>query len=129
MLYTVNFAFLGLHEAAAASGEKFYRLAEDKLAEFLCRIQVRSEKYPELNGGWFRAFDFKRWEYWASNGDAGWGAWSIEAGWSQSWITAVLALRQLDTSLWEITGNSKVEEHFSKMRHQMIPDVILNKLK
>ena len=68
------------------------RMLRISLAEFLCRIQIRSEKHPELDGGWFRAFDFKRWEYWASNGDAGWGAWSIETGWTQSWITAVLGL-------------------------------------
>jgi len=129
LLYTVNFAFLGLHEAAAATGDKFYSDAEDKLAEFLCRIQIRSETHPELDGGWFRAFDFKRWEYWASNGDAGWGAWSVESGWSQSWITAVLALRQMDISLWEFTKNSRIEEQFSPMREQMIPDRILQKLK
>jgi len=129
LLYTVDFAFLGLHEAAEATGEKFYRDAEDKLAEFLCRIQIRSEKNPELDGGWFRAFDFKRWEYWASSGDAGWGAWSIETGWSQSWITAVLALRQIGTSLWDITGNSKIEEHFADMRKIMLPDKVLNNIK
>ncbi len=129
LLYTVNFAFLGLHEAAAATGDKYFRDAEDKLSEFLCRIQIRSEKHSELEGGWFRAFDFRRWEYWASNGDAGWGAWSIETGWSQSWITAVLALRKLDSSLWELTENSRIEEHFSHMRQQMIPETILSKLK
>jgi hypothetical protein len=128
LLYTLDFAFIGLHEAAAATGEEFYSNAEDRLAEFLCRIQIRSEKHPELDGGWFRAFDFNRWEYWASNGDAGWGAWSIETGWSQSWITAVLSLRQLKTSLWEITHDSKVEEHFNNLRKEMLPDKILNKL-
>ena len=128
LLYTLDFAFIGLHEAAAATGEEFYSNAEDRLAEFLCRIQIRSEKHPELDGGWFRAFDFNRWEYWASNGDAGWGAWSIETGWSQSWITAVLSLRQMETSLWEITNDSKVEDHYNNLRKEMLPDKILNKL-
>lgn len=126
LLYTVAFAFLGLREAAEVTGDQFYREAENKLAKFLCRIQIRSEKHPELDGGWFRAFDFNRWEYWASNGDAGWGAWCIESGWSQSWITAVLALRQMNTSLWEITGNSSIEKYFDEVRRQMIPDNILN---
>jgi len=72
--------------------------------EYCGPAQIRSETHPELDGGWFRAFDLKRWEYWASNTDAGWGAWSIESGWSQSWITTVLALRQLNTSLWDITS-------------------------
>jgi hypothetical protein len=94
MLYTVNFAFLGLHEANAAIREERWRLAEERLAKFLCRIQVRSEIRPELDGGWFRAFDFKRWEHWGSNADAGWGAWAIESGWTQGWLTTVLAHRR-----------------------------------
>ena len=55
LLYTTNFAFLGLHEAAAATGDRVYLRAEAKLAEFLCRIQARSTQRPELDGAWFRA--------------------------------------------------------------------------
>ncbi|MCX6927048.1 MAG: hypothetical protein NT154_28160, partial [Verrucomicrobia bacterium] len=122
LLYTCNFAFLALHEAAAATGDSFYRDAEEKLAKFLCRIQIRSETHPELDGGWFRAFDFKRWEYWASSADAGWGAWSIESGWTQSWITSVLALRGMQTSLWDLTARSRISRHLATLRPQMIPD-------
>ena len=125
LLYTIDFAFLGLHEAAAATGEQLYLDAEDKLAKFLCRIQIRSEKHPELDGGWFRAFDFNRWEYWASNGDTGWGAWSIETGWTQSWITAVLGLRQMKSSIWDFTKDSKIERHFDGLQKQMLPDEVL----
>jgi hypothetical protein len=128
LLYTSNFAFVGLHEAAAATGDPFYRAAEEKLAKFLCRIQIRSEKHPELDGGWFRAFDFKRWEYWASNADAGWGAWSIESGWTQSWVTAVLALRQMNTSLWDLTRESKIDRHFDRLRREMLPNEALSAL-
>ena len=53
LLYTTNFAFLGLHEAALATQDSLYR-RRGKLAKFLCRIQVRSEKFPELDGAWFR---------------------------------------------------------------------------
>ena len=63
MLYTCNFALLGLHEAVAATGDPELKAAEDKLAEFLCRIQIRSERIPYLDGGWFRAFDYKQWDY------------------------------------------------------------------
>jgi hypothetical protein len=122
LLYTCNFALLALHEAAAATGDSFYRTAEDKLATFLCRIQIRSENHPELEGGWFRAFDFKRWEFWASSTDAGWGAWCLESGWTQSWITSVLALRQMRSSLWDITADSRVGRHFATLRPRMIPD-------
>jgi hypothetical protein len=122
LLYTSNFALLGLHEAAAATGDDFYRQAEDKLASFLARIQIRSDDHPELDGGWFRGFDFKRWEYWASNGDIGWGAWCIESGWTQGWIVSVLALRQMKTSLWDLTAGSRIDRHLPSLRPLMIPD-------
>jgi hypothetical protein len=122
LLYTSNFALVGLHEAAAATGDSYYRAAADRLVEFLCRIQIRSETHPELDGGWFRAFDFGRWEYWASNADEGWGAWSIESGWTQGWITAVLALRQTGTSLWELTSGSQVGQHLAAMLPVMLPE-------
>jgi hypothetical protein len=121
LLYTLNFAFLGLHEAAAATGDVYYKEAEDRVAEFLTRAQVRSEKHPELDGAWFRAFDFKRWDYWASNNDAGWGAWCTETGWMQSWIAAVLALRQMRTSLWGLTEQARVKEALEKYGREMLP--------
>ena len=122
LLYTTNFAFLGLHEAAAATGDKDVIQAENKLAEFLCRIQVTSDAQPAVDGGWFRAFDFGRWEHWGCNADHGWGAWAIESGWTQGWITAVLAMRQRKTSLWDLTRDSKIERHHARLRKQMIPE-------
>jgi hypothetical protein len=102
MLYTCNFAAIGLHEAAAATGDPVYRAAEDRLARFLCRIQIRSEAHPELDGAWYRAFDYRRWDYWASNADWEWGPWCTETGWTQPWIAATLALREMKTSLWDL---------------------------
>ncbi len=122
LLYTTNFAFLGLHEAARSTGDTALRDAEDRLAAFLTRIQVRSQARPELDGAWFRAFEFRRWEYWASNADAGWGAWSVETGWTQAWITSVLALRAMKTSLWDLTANSRAGDHFNRVRREMLPD-------
>jgi len=127
LLYTTNFAFLGLHEAAAG-GDSQAAAAEKKLAEFLCRIQVRSESQPSLDGGWFRAFDFRRWEAWGSNADAGWGAWAIESGWTQGWITSVFGLRQMNTSLWDLTKEVQVARHFERLRKQMLPDEVLQSL-
>lgn len=121
LLYTTNFAFLGLREAAAA-GDRAAAAAEDKLAQFLCRIQARSDVHPSLDGGWFRAFDFERWEAWGSNADAGWGAWAIESGWTQGWITAVLGLRQMNTSLWDLTRDSRAAHHCDALRRGMIPE-------
>lgn len=121
LLYTSNFAFLGLHEAAAATGDAFYLHAADKLAELLCRIQVRSSVHPELDGAWLRAFDFRRWDYWASDSDDGWGVWSIETGWTQAWITSVLAMRHLKTSFWELTANSKIGQYMERLKSMMLP--------
>jgi len=119
MLYTCNFAFLGLHEAAAATGDPFYRKAEDKLAHFLCQIQIESIAHPELAGGWFRAFNDRQWDYWASAADWGWGPWSIETGWTQAWICSVFAMRHLNTSLWDITGRTNLGAHLNELESVM----------
>ncbi len=128
LLYTVNFALLGLHEAAAATGDARIRAAGDKLVEFLCRIQVRSEAHPALDGGWFRAFDYKRWEAWGSNADVGWGAWAIESGWTQGWIVSVLGLRQMKTSLWDLTKDVDIAKNFDRLRREMLPDDVVQLL-
>lgn len=120
LLYTCNFAFLGLHEAAAATGDPLYRDAEDSLARFLCRIQIESSTHPELAGGWFRAFDTRRWDYWSSEADWGWGPWSIETGWTQAWICSVFAMRHLKTSLWEITGRNNLGVHLEELISVMV---------
>ena len=121
MLYTSNFAFLGLHEAAAATGEPLFLDAAQKLAHFFVRIQVRSETRRQFDGWWFRAFEFRRWEYWASNADAGWGAWSTESGWTQSWIAAVFGMRHHRTSLWDLTAHSKISRHLQRLLPVMFP--------
>ena len=121
MLYTVDFAFLGLHEAAAVTKDPFFQEAQEKLADFLCRIQVRSTK-PELDGAWFRAFDYSRWDYWGSNSDLGWSAWSVESGWTQTWITSVFGMRQSKTSLWDLLAPSRIAAQMSKLLPQMLPE-------
>lgn len=122
LLYTTNFAFVGLHEAAIATGDPTLKQAEDQLADFLCRIQVTSDARPELDGAWFRAFDFNRWDYWASNADLGWGAWCVESGWTQGWITSVLAMRQLNTSFWDVTKNDQIHQHLDTLVAEMLPE-------
>lgn len=122
LLYTTNFAFIGLHEAAAATGESLYTGAEDKLADFLCRIQVRSDSHPELDGGWFRGFDFRRWEYWGSSADAGWGVWCIESGWTQGWIASVFALREIGTSFWELTADHDLTGRLAALQPVFFPE-------
>jgi hypothetical protein len=117
-LYTTGFALLGLHEAVGATGDADLKLAEDKLAEFLCRIQTRS-KISYLQGTWFRAFDDRRWEAWASSADIGWGAWCVESGWGQAWIAGVLGLREQRTTVWQFTSGSRVRDYFEKAKAQL----------
>jgi hypothetical protein len=125
MLYTDNFAFIGLHEAAAVLRDPELAQAEKRLADFLIRIQTRSEAHSELDGAWYRCFDFEKWDYWGSDGDLGWGVWSIETGWTQGWIVSTLALREMRTSLWEVTATSKIARYFEKYRGKMLPAEIL----
>jgi hypothetical protein len=112
MLYTSNFAFFSLTEAAAVTGDERLKNAVQKLADFMVRIQVSSKIHPELDGAWYRAFEFNRWEYWASNADQGWGVWSTETGWTQGWIATMLMMQELKTNIWDFTAESKVALHF-----------------
>jgi hypothetical protein len=118
-LYTTGFALLGLHEAAGATGDARLKAAADKLAAFLCRVQVRSERIPYLDGTWFRAFDYGKWDYWASSADLGWGVWSVEAGWGQAWTAAVLGLREKGLTVWEMTAGSKVKDVLEQVKGEM----------
>jgi hypothetical protein len=117
-LYTTGFALLGLHEAVAATGDRSLKQAEDRLAEFLCRIQIRSHELPWLDGAWFRAFDDRRWEFWASSADVGWGAWSVESGWGQTWTAATLGLRQQKKSFWDATKNDRLKDLLPQVKAQ-----------
>ena len=121
-LYSINFAFIGMHEAAAATGNERYAASAARMADFFLRTQTQSETHPELDGTWYRGFDFKKWDYWGSDGDAGWGIWSNEIGWTHSWITMTLALRYMKTCLWELTRDNRIAGHFDKYRAQMLPD-------
>ena len=102
MLYTSNFAVFSLNEAACATGDAQIRKMADSLGDFLVRIQARSEEHKSVDGAWFRAFNYRDWDYWASNADAGWGAQSTLTGWIQSWIITTLALLEEGTSYWDI---------------------------
>ena len=105
MLYTCNFGFFALNEAACATGNEKYREAVRKLADFLVRIQVSSQRHPDLDGAWFRAFDFGRWDYWASNADNGWGAWCTLCGWIETWIGVTEYLVSDASSYWSLTSS------------------------
>jgi hypothetical protein len=122
MLYTSNFAFFSLNEAAHATNNPVYFEALKKLSDFLTRIQVKSDRFQDLDGGWFRAFDFERWEFWASNADAGWGAWGTLTGWTQSWIVATQVLVLQDQSYWELTKKSTIAKTFDQKSSLMLEE-------
>lgn len=84
----------------------------------------------QINEGWFRKIPTtsvlrpisrmsRSNAYSASNADVGWGAWSVESGWTQAWITSVLALRRLGTSLWDILSQRDLEAHLADLAHAM----------
>ena len=108
MLYTSNFAFFGLNEAACATGDPRIVSATERLSDFLTRIQVRSDSVKDVDGAWFRAFNYRDWDYWASNADSGWGAQCTLTGWIQSWIVTTQALMEEGTSYWDETSDSSI---------------------
>lgn len=103
-LYTNNFALFSLHEAAMATRNKKYMNATQKLSDYLTRIQVQSTRHKDLDGAWLRGFDYGKWEYWASNSDAGWGVWCTLTGWIQSWIVTTKVQIQDKQSYWDLTS-------------------------
>src|SRR5690606_17101425 len=109
-------------EAAHATNNPRYRQAVLKLSDFLTRIQVNSDKHADVDGAWFRAFDYDRWDYWASNADIGWGVWSTLTGWIQSWIVATQVLVQENKSYWEKTNDAAVNNHMPEILDIMFRD-------
>jgi hypothetical protein len=104
LLYTANWAYLGLHEAAITLEDAKLSALVDRMTEFFCRIQVRSEAHPYLDGCWMRSFDYEKWEYWGSSADTGWGAWCVESGWVNTWICSVMAMRRSKRSLFDLSA-------------------------
>ena len=67
----------------------------------------------------YRAFDYNRWDYWASNADHGWGAWSTLTGWIQSWIIGTQVLIEDDTSFWDKTKGVAMKPHMDEVIQTM----------
>lgn len=125
-LYTSSFAMMTLNEACSAMEAKGYsQLAEtyrnyrDTLSEYMVRIQQISGN-NKYNGVWTRGFDYEKWEVYGSDGDAGWGIWCTETGWTQAWISGTLSLMLLDTNIWDYTNTTTVGEHFEETKKLML---------
>ncbi|SMC86113.1 hypothetical protein [Pedobacter nyackensis] len=124
LLYTLNFAFFSLNEAAAATGEAKYTDATARIADFMVRAQVNSTSHKDLDGAWFRAFDYKRWDYWASNADSGWGPWGTLTGWTQSWIVNGLILKTQNENLWDNSKRSYQTNDFKILAQEKIKTML-----
>jgi hypothetical protein len=71
-----------------------------KFLDYLCAIQLDS-KNPQLDGTWTRGFDYYWGEPYGANGDVGWGAYSIETGWTVGPILTSIGLYLTDVDLFE----------------------------
>ncbi len=121
LLYTANWAFIGLREASLALQEEDVTEAYRKLRDFMIRIQVRSEKYPELDGAWMRSFDYTKWEYWGSASDIGWSVWCVESGWVNAWIATTLMLDERGESLMRLNARDDFSAIAEGLYEEMLP--------
>ncbi|HNQ35897.1 MAG TPA: hypothetical protein PKN80_07535 [bacterium] len=126
LLYSLGYAFIGLHEAFCSTADPRLKEAGDRLAAFLCRVQIASESHPYLDGAWMRGFDYRLWEYWGSSADADWGAWSVETGWTNTWIGTTMALRKQGLSLLDTAKADRLREKFPGLRAEMLAESALS---
>ncbi|GIP37774.1 hypothetical protein J31TS4_10540 [Paenibacillus sp. J31TS4] len=99
-LYTNNFLLMNAWEAYKATGSAKHLDLYNGLRDYMCRIQIASRD-PRFDGGWMRAFDMKRGEYFGNNGDTGWGPYCMESGWTNAIAPAGLLLGLLGESVFE----------------------------
>ena len=118
-LYTSSFAMVALNEAAAAlrassntAKATEYQNYAKSISDYEVRIQQVSDTNSKYNGVWFRGFDYEKWEAYGSDGDAGWGIWCTETGWSQAQISSALSLQTLGTNIWDYSGDTTVNAYF-----------------
>jgi hypothetical protein len=99
-LYSLGFMGIGLY-FAYKTGEcpKAHKMLI-KLLDYLCMIQLKSANL-QLDGTWTRGFDYKHGEPYGANGDVGWGAYSIETGWTVGPILTSMTMYLLDFDPFE----------------------------
>lgn len=86
-VYGTSFLLIALYIAHQALPEDdAAKLGLYRLADYLEAIQLRDTGHRFLDGGWMRAFDPRRWEYFGSAGDWGYGPFLLETGWCQAII-------------------------------------------
>jgi hypothetical protein len=99
-LYTTSFAAMNLWIAYKVTREEIYLAAFHRVADYLTRIQIDDPGRPAIDGGWMRGFDYSLWEYYGSNADESWTAFTMETGWTNAIISTALSLYLLDDSFY-----------------------------
>jgi len=112
LLYSQNFAYLGLNEAYHATRDIKYKKLYDEMTAFLVKIQTKSIDHKNLDGMWMRSFDSDMWEYFGSGADTGWAAYCGETGWTNSWINIAMNLGLNNKSLTDYINKS---DYFKNM--------------
>ncbi len=98
LIYTQNFASLGLWHTAQVLGEARYAAAFQRSLEFLTQIQDRSEN-PHLRGCWRGMYDTRRGE-WGGGDEFEGGQSSIYSGWTNAPIGLAFLLAYLNETLF-----------------------------
>jgi hypothetical protein len=94
-LYSAGFLAWGLYFASKTGQVPQARSMLERFLDYLSAIQIRSPNL-QLNGVWTRGFDYYYGEPYGANGDVGWGAYSLETGWTQGPILTAFAMYLLD---------------------------------
>jgi len=67
-----------------------------------------------------RGFDYNLWEYYGTSADIGWGVWSVESGWTNSWISSVLAMRYLNEPFFDLKLSGEIKDVFPRLLKEML---------
>lgn len=98
MIYTQNWATLGLYHAAKALDSAAYRAAFERSAEFLMRIQDASPQ-PWFRGCWRGLYDTRA-NAWGGGDRYEGGQGSIYSGWTNAPISIALVLEMTGGTLF-----------------------------
>jgi hypothetical protein len=100
MIYTVNWALLGLQIVSSLTDNEKYRKAFEKVLELVIKIQDDCHD-KQYNGCWRGMYDIKAGEWGGGDCYEG-GAGSIYTGWTNAPISWVLAFEILNSSLADV---------------------------
>jgi hypothetical protein len=103
LIYTQNWATLGLQALAAVTGDQGYAEAAQRSLDLVCRIQDRSPA-PHLHGCWRGLYDLDA-DDWGGGDLYEGGASSIYTGWTNAPLALALAFAASDASLASCLNN------------------------